>query len=275
MNNDGSYTLFAACSRGGYSRAVGYDRKTSSLGLYDPSGDKAATFYIKNADASKGTKYIVLSTDESKYLAIPKKHSNGTPAELTSFGGKDYLYEWDISTWGVTGDGVGGGEYAMYPASVLIVTQSAFDIYSHQNQNAIDMQVNDGESIVAPFTCRVAAINEECGNCVWVESTSEVLYADGSYDYMTCMFMHDNDISDIYVGEIILQGQPFYEMGTAGFALGEHCHISCSRGKYSPSLKVDNTGPEAIYVWEALFLPKDIAVRFDYDLPWVYAPETK
>lgn len=271
MNDDGSYTLYAACSRGGFSRAVGYDSDKMTLGLYGTDSDKTTTFFIKNA-TTPGKKLIVLSRDESMCLAIPEDAENSTPAELCRIGEKGYLSEWIITNWGA--DAGDGGEMALYPASILTVTQGPYDIYSHQEQNAIDMQVNDGESIVAPFTCRVVAINEECGNAVWIESTSEVLYADGSYDYMTCMFMHDNDISDIYIGEFIPQGVPFYEMGTAGYALGEHCHISCCRGKYKPTMKVDNTGPEAVNPWEAFFLPQDITVRYDYDFPWVYAPST-
>lgn len=270
MNEDGSYTFFAACSRGGYSRAVGYDPYTETLGLYSSESDKCVTFFIKNSAAGNGMKYIVLSTDETKYLGIEKDPYNSSPAILCSPDDENCLCEWQISNWG---DSAGaGGERALYPGRVLTITQGPFDVYSHQEQNAIDMQVGPGESICAPFTCRVVAVNEECGNVVWIQSTSEVLYADGSYDYMTCLFMHDDDISDIYVGEIILQGQPFYEMGTAGNAEGVHCHISCYRGEYSPSMKIDNLGPEAVNAWEAFFLPSDIEIRLSYDFPWVFAP---
>gem|GEM_PF-2142847 len=270
MNEDGSYTMYAACSRGGYSRAVGYDPYFETLGLYSAGSDKCVTFFIKNSSAGNGMKYIVLSTDETKYLSIPKNPYNSALARLCSADDEDYLHEWKISNWG---DSAGGGERAMYPGNVLTITQGPFDEYSHQEQNAIDMQVYSGDSITAPFTCRVMAVNEECGNVVWVQSTSEVLFANGTYDYMTCMFMHDDDISDIYVGEVILQGQPFYEMGTAGYADGVHCHISCYRGEWSPSLKIDNLGPEAVNAWEAFFLPRNIEIRISYDFPWVFAPE--
>ncbi|MBQ7715660.1 MAG: peptidoglycan DD-metalloendopeptidase family protein [Clostridia bacterium] len=269
MNEDGSYTFYAACSRGGYSRAVGYDPFTETLGLYSADSDKCVTFYIKNSSAGNGMKYIVLSTDETKYLSIPVNPYNSALTALTSLDDPEYLHEWKISNWG---DSAGGGEKALYPGNVLTITQGPFDEFSHQEQNAIDMQVASGESITAPFTCRVVAVNEECGNVVWIQSTSEVQYADGTYDYMTCLFMHDDDISDIYVGEIILQGQPFYEMGTAGNAEGEHCHISCFRGEYSPAMKIDNLGPEAVNAWEAFFLPANITVRIDYGFPWIYLP---
>ncbi len=273
MNEDGSYTFFAACSRGGYSRAVGLDPFTGALGLYSPESEKCVTFFIKNSGAGNGMKYIVLSTDETKYLAIPADPYNSAPAVLASLDDETCLFEWKISNWGDSA-GEEGGEYALYPGNILTITQGPFDEFSHQEQNAIDMQVADGESITAPFTCRVVAVNEECGNVVWIESMSEVFFADGTYDYMTCLFMHDDDISDIYVGEIILQGQPFYEMGTAGYAEGEHCHISCFRGQYSTDMKISNLGPEAVDAWDAFYLPEDITVRIDYELPWVYAPQS-
>ncbi len=273
MNEDGSYTFFAACSSGGYSRAVGYDPFTETLGLYSADSDKCVTFFIKNSSAGNGMKYIVLSTDETKYLSIPKDPYNSALTSLSSPDDEEYLHEWKISNWGDSSGVEGAGEYALYPGSVLAITQGPFDTFSHQEQNAIDMTLGQYESVTAPFTCRVVAVNEDCCNAVWIQSIGEVCFADGSYDYMTCLFMHDNDISDIYVGEIILQGQPFYEMGTEGNANGEHCHISCFRGEYTPSMKISNPGEEAVNPWEAFFLPSNIEIRIDYGYPWVYVPE--
>ena len=274
MNEDGSYTFFAACSRGGAGRAVGYDPFTGNLGLYSADSDRCVTFYIKNSSAGNGMKYIVLSTDETKYLSIPKDPFNSAPALLAPIDDETSLHEWKISNWGDTsGIEEADVEYALYPGSVLSITQGPYDDFSHQEQNAIDMTLGAYESVVAPFTCRVVAVNEDCCNAVWIQSVKEVVFADGEYDYMTCLFMHDNDISDIYVGEILLQGQPFYEMGTAGNATGDHCHISCFRGEYSPSMKISSPGPEAVDPWDAFFLPKDIQVSNGYGYPWVYVPE--
>ena len=270
---DGSYTFFAACSNGGYSRAVGYDPFTESLGLYSPDSDRCVTFFIKNSSAGNGMKYIVLSTDETKYLSIPKDPYNSAPALLADADDESALHEWKISNWGdSSGIETAGGEYAIYPGSVLAISQGPYDDFSHHDQNAIDMTLGQYESVVAPFTCRVVAVNEDCCNAVWIQSMREVKFADGTVDYMTCLFMHDNDISDIYVGEILLQGQPFYEMGTAGNATGDHCHISCFRGEYSPSMRISSPGPEAVNPWEAFYLPTNIVIKIDYGFPWVYLP---
>ncbi len=267
MNDDGTYTIFAACSRGGYDRAVGYDAETDNVGLYSLGSDKVLSFYIK--DASDGeAKYIVPANDETKCLAFDADAVNGSTVFLSGIESAPAA-RWIFNIWGST-DGA-GVERAMYPGDMLLVTQAPFEEYSHGTQNATDVQVTPGSSFFAPFSCKVTAINEASGNVVWVQSLSKVLYADGSYDYMTVLYMHDDDISDIYIGEILLQGQYFYEMGTAGYADGAHVHISCFRGEYSPSMKISNLEENAVNIWDAFYLPEDIPIKDDYGFAWVYA----
>lgn len=269
MSEDGSYVLYAACSRGGYSRAVGYDSERGSVALYAVDSPYFATFYLRDTGLGDGTYYIVPSTDEKKHLSCRTDSINGDAVFLCDGAdGDGCICKWKFETWGSALAAY--GEKAMYPGDNLLITQMPFDTFSHQLQNAIDIQVKGNESVAAPFTCRVVAINETCGNVVWIESMQEVLYADGTYDYMTCLFMHDNDISDIYVGQIILQGEYFYEMGTAGYAVGSHVHISCYRGKYSPSMKINNDGEDGVLPQNAFFLPKGIKIYDSYGLAWIY-----
>lgn len=269
MNDNGTYTIYAACSHGGYNRVVGYNRKTGSVGLYSTSSQNAATFYIRNSKDNDGAVYLVLSSDETKYLACTEKNFNGKSVTLENFGNEGFVYDWNLATWGVS-SAVKGTEKAMYPAELLLVTQGPFEKYSHKNQNATDIQTAKGDSLFAPFTAEVVNINKSSGNVVWLQSVNKVLYADGTYDYMTCLFMHDNDISDIYLGEIIMQGQDFYEMGTAGYAKGRHVHISCYRGEYSKDMKIENNGDTAVNIWDAFFLAKDIKIKDAYKMPWVW-----
>ena len=271
MNDDGTYSLYAACSRGGYDRAVGYNPATGNVGLYSSNSDHIATFYIKNAGVGDRLKYLVLSSDETKCLAFDEDFINGSNVFLSDIDAEGVICRWIFEIWGSSS--ITGVEKAMYPGDTLLVTQAAFEAYSHGAQNATDVQVNNGESFFAPFTCKVVAINEASGNVVWVQSLSQVLYADGSYDYMTVLFMHDDDISDIYIGEILLQGQYFYDMGTAGYADGAHVHISCFRGEYSPDMKISNLDINAVNIWDAFFLPPDIYIRDSYGFAWIYDTE--
>jgi len=39
-------------------------------------------------------------------------------------------------------------------------------------------------------------------------------YADGTIDYMTTLFAHANDVSNLFVGKVIKRGEVFYKEGT-------------------------------------------------------------
>ena len=47
------------------------------------------------------------------------------------------------------------------------------------------------------------------------------------------MFAHDNDVSNLFVGKEIKQGEVFYHEGTKGNATGNHCHIECGKGIFT------------------------------------------
>lgn len=122
-------------------------------------------------------------------------------------------------------------QYAWFPAYTMNLSQLAYESYSHGDQNAIDMLPNG--NVFAPFTGKVAYVDANWGYVV-LQSINKVHWADGSYDYMTVGFMHDSDISDIYVGRIISQGEEFYQAGGMGDgnpnAYGAHVHITVHRG---------------------------------------------
>ena len=122
-------------------------------------------------------------------------------------------------------------EYAWFPAYTMNLSQLAYESYSHGSQNAIDMLPNG--NVFAPFTGKVAYVDANWGYIV-LQSVNKVHWADGSYDYMTVGFMHDSDISDIYVGRVISQGEEFYQAGGMGDgnpnAYGAHVHITVHKG---------------------------------------------
>lgn len=124
-------------------------------------------------------------------------------------------------------------EKAVFGMDTLNVTQGMNNSFSHKGVLAIDVAGKDGgiESMRAPFTGIIKRIYQ--GYVVWLESTNKVKYADGTEDYMTVIVMHDNDTSDLKVGQIIKQGQIFFQEGTKGYANGNHIHISCGKGKYT------------------------------------------
>lgn len=125
-------------------------------------------------------------------------------------------------------------EKAMYPIKTIRITQRDHQ-GTHADCFATDEAGPDGgiSSLFAPFTGVIKKIYTKDANEVWLESIEPVLFADGTKDYMTIMFCHDNDVSDLWVGKIIKQGEVFYQEGTKGYATGNHCHFECAKGKFT------------------------------------------
>lgn len=122
----------------------------------------------------------------------------------------------------------------IYPSVNMRITQG-YNEGSHKDSFAIDEAGIDSgiEKIRAPFTGIIKKIYPNDANEVWLESIEKVKYPDGTEDYMTIMFAHANDVSNLFIGKRIEQGEEFYSEGTKGNAKGNHCHIECGQGKFT------------------------------------------
>lgn len=127
-------------------------------------------------------------------------------------------------------------EKPIYPSPYMRITQG-FMMGTHADSYAIDDAGSDTgiDFIVAPFTGIIKKIYTADANEVWFESSEPVIYPDGTVDYMTMLFAHDNDISNLFVGKVIARGERFYEEGVAGNASGNHVHMECGKGKFTGS----------------------------------------
>lgn len=125
-------------------------------------------------------------------------------------------------------------EKIKYPSQYMKITQGYME-GTHAASYAIDEAGSDSgiDFMVAPFTGTIKKIYTPDANEVWLESNDKVLFADGTIDYATIMMCHDNDVSNLYVGQVIGQGQRFYEEGTKGFATGNHVHMEIAQGKFT------------------------------------------
>ena len=121
-------------------------------------------------------------------------------------------------------------EKAILNIDVLNISQGMNGNYSHQGDLALD--IIDCTFFKAPFTSVIKRIYTT-NNTVWLESLEKVEYADGTIDYMTIMTMHDNDVSHFTVGQIINQGQTYYEPGIKGKVTGSHIHVAVGKGKFT------------------------------------------
>ena len=167
-------------------------------------------------------------------------------------------------------------ENAMFPMEYLNISQGVNDGYSHSGRLAIDIYGRDTgqDAFYAPFT---GTIKKTYGtdHVVWLESNEPVQFADGTVDYMTIMCMHDNDISDLYVGKVISQGEHFLTEGTAGNATGNHIHIECGRGQFTGSGWYQNSYGKwcinnGVMPYDALFLSSSTQVINGYGYNWRY-----
>ena len=125
-------------------------------------------------------------------------------------------------------------EKPIFPSKYIRITQG-YNEGTHKDSYAIDNAGKDTgiSDIYAPFTGIIKKIYSNDANEVWLESVDKVEYPDGTIDYLTVMFAHDNDVSNLFVGKRIKQGEVFYQEGTKGNVTGNHCHIECGRGKFT------------------------------------------
>lgn len=127
-------------------------------------------------------------------------------------------------------------EKPIYPMKVMRITQK-YEEGTHVGSFAIDDAGKDTGicPVFAPFTGIVKKIYPQDANEVWLESVDPVIYPDGTKDYMTMLFAHSDDISNIRVGQIIKQNEEFYKEGKKGKVTGNHCHMECGKGKFTGS----------------------------------------
>ncbi len=257
----GTYYIYSAASRNGYGRVIGAASSGAKTGLYSSTSQSATEFYIKGS--ADGSWYIVSAERENKCLSCADPSRNGTAVTLAD------TATVPAQTWLFERQGImdsKGREIAIFVAESLVVTQGAFDDYSHMEQNAIDIQPME-KAVRAPFNGQIVRIDasEIACNAVWLQSNGPVLYADGTYDYMTVCFLHDNDIEDLSVGQGVTQGEYFYDSGDYGISSGKHVHVAVYRGKYNESMNIGNGD---VYAEDAFFLPDDTYIYNDYGIEW-------
>lgn len=125
-------------------------------------------------------------------------------------------------------------EKPIYPSPYMRITQG-YNEGTHVDSFALDEAGMDSgiDYILAPFTGVIKKIYRQDANEVWLESLEPVEYPDGTIDYMTVMFAHSNDVSNLFIGKKINQKERFYFEGTKGNATGNHCHFECGKGKFT------------------------------------------
>ncbi len=258
----GTYLVYAACSRGGFFRLLGLSRNGKNIGIYQPTSKYALEFTIRHEE--DGTWSFVTRSADGRDLYLTSSSKWGSRLQLTE--ASDALNcRWVLERQGITNSA--GEDLALFPADSMRITQTAFDTYSHMRQNAIDMQPTNSMAF-APFNAQIVRMDPGYGPCngVWIQSVDKVRYADGSYDYMTVLFMHDDNISNLSVGQMLTQGEYFYQSGTTGNSSGAHIHVAVYRGEYRDNMEFASGD---VYAKDAFFVLDDTVIHHDYGIEWV------
>lgn len=124
----------------------------------------------------------------------------------------------------------------LMPMTNVNITQKEKGDFSHKGINAIDLAGKNSriEDVRAPVDIKIVRIYKynSMGNCVIATSLKKVMFADGTLNYATFQFMHDNNINDLKIGKVIKQWQVFYQEGMTGFATGNHIHLAVKKGLF-------------------------------------------
>ena len=129
-----------------------------------------------------------------------------------------------------------GIQLAMYPFETMNITQGMNGAFSHKGRMAIDEAGKDAGicDAFAPFDATVVWVDTgKARSGVLITSDKPVLCADGTERIINFYAFHDNDITDLFVGKKLKQGEVFYQEGTAGFATGNHVHYQTSDKPYT------------------------------------------
>ena len=96
------------------------------------------------------------------------------------------------------------------------------------------------------------------------DMTKPLPFADETFDFMTVSFMHDESISDLYVGKVIKKGNAFYDQGGMGNgnknSYGDHVHMAVWKGKTNGR----PYGAGNVYVFDALYINRSFTSVVNY-----------
>lgn len=167
-----------------------------------------------------------------------------------------------------------------FPMGVLRITQGENSNYSHKGSLAMDFGGKDTgkDKVYAPCDMRVVRVRTDSSHETYTESLEPVLYADGTKDYISFTFMHDDYLNpNLRVGAVIKQGDYFFDEGGFGGSrpnsFGAHLHLEVSRGK-SPAKQVKNAygtwvTPNQYPIYKALWIKQNTTVLNSGGYPWV------
>lgn len=135
-------------------------------------------------------------------------------------------------------------ENLLFPLPDMYMTQIEGGDYSHKGSYAMDFQgwQNGKRLLHAPYyaPCTLKLLYKSSTDASYIyESVEKVNFIDGSVDYVTIYFGHDDNTNRFNVGDVVNQGSLIGMTGSSGQATGDHVHIELAKGKYSGRIQND------------------------------------
>ena len=139
--------------------------------------------------------------------------------------------------------------YLTYPCKVMRITQTHSGASSH-SKHTLDRPWDESCEDSGRSSCycpcnemivkRVYGVGNGGANSIFLESTTPVLFADGTEDYLSWQITHseDEDLRNISVGKIYCRGDAICKEGGDGGAntrYKNHFHFSARKGKFVTS----------------------------------------
>lgn len=171
-----------------------------------------------------------------------------------------------------------GYEVALFPMPYLYMTQDEGGDYSHTGTYNIDFVGYNGSAVItnaplyAPCTMKVTSYSPGTvgGNAVIFESTNKVHLPNGNLDYLTVMFMHDNNPPYTTAGQVVNQGQLCYHTGTYGQVTGDHVHSCLGQGQGGTFVQRSSGNYDLsnrIHYWDGVYV-NDTTIIQGYNHNW-------
>lgn len=169
-----------------------------------------------------------------------------------------------------------GTEICLFPFEYLYMSQDEGGDYSHEGTYNIDFLGWNSEGRVykcpfyAPCTLKCVDVWDPSSNNRVYQSVNEVYLADGTKDYLTIAFAHD-DAPVHNIGDVISQGDLLGHTGTTGRVTGDHTHSCCGKGVYRGFVDRGSGRYDLanrVHYWKATYVNDTVIVE-GYNHPWI------
>ncbi|MBR3815142.1 MAG: hypothetical protein IKJ27_00275 [Clostridia bacterium] len=163
--------------------------------------------------------------------------------------------------------------YLTYPCKIMRITQNYTGTTSHlpySTGKPKDYPWDEGCTDTGRDYCycpcdemkvkRIYGVGSGGTNTIWLESTSEVLFADGTEDFCTVLIIHPNDadLKKIKEGQLFKRGEAICREGRDGCS-SYHFHFSAGKGKYSGNgWKKNDNGKYVLTTTKGTYKPEKL-----------------